>query len=119
MSNDLIKGHELKENPVPAQVTTASASEQTMWARLVSTLAKIFAGLGGIWLILEIVSYFIPEKPLAEYRVNGLAGILILGIFIGLVWDLVVLQRNYILVLKSLDKFKTENAILKDRKSVV
>jgi tetratricopeptide (TPR) repeat protein len=112
MSKDSLKIYELKENHGP-EMLMASASDQTMWVRLVSTCAKIFAGLGGIWLILELVSYFLPEKPLAEYRVKGLAGVFIFGLFIGLAWELLTLHRDYARTLKYLDNVSTENSILK------
>ena len=111
MPESLVKAHDLKESHEP--IAIASAAEQTKWGRLVSTFAKIFAVLGGVWLILEIVSYFLPEKPLSGYRLTGLAAFLFFGLIIGLVWELLALHRSHTLALRSFDNLKTENVILK------
>lgn len=113
MSKDSIKVYDLKEGHESELMPAARALEQTTWARFTSTFAKIFAGVGGIWLILELVSYFLPEKPLAGYRVKGLAGVIIFGFFIGLVWELLLLHRDYVRTLKSLIDANNENAFLK------
>jgi tetratricopeptide (TPR) repeat protein len=113
MSKDSIKVYDLKENHEPELIPASSTPDQTVWTRLGSTFAKIFAGLGGIWLILELVSYFLPEKPLAEYRIKGLAGVVTFGLFIGLAWELLVLHQDYVRTLRSLDNVSTQNTILK------
>src|ERR1044072_704259 len=82
---------ETGENEGPNTLSTTSG-EQTFALRFVSTFAKVFGVLGGIWLVLEIISYFIPEKPLSTYRIKGLFGLFSLGMIVGLIWELIVLH---------------------------
>jgi len=94
-----------------------TSSEQTFALRFVSTFAKVFGVLGGIWLVLEIISYFLPEKPLSTYRIKGLLGLFSLGIIVGLIWELIVLHRAYARTLLISDKLRDRNSILQ-RKAI-
>jgi hypothetical protein len=108
---------ETGENEGPNTLSTTSG-EQTFALRFVSTFAKVFGVLGGIWLVLEIISYFIPEKPLSTYRIKGLFGLFSLGMIVGLIWELIVLHRAYARTLVNSDELRNRNSILQ-RKAIV
>src|SRR6185369_16144751 len=78
----------------PGQMTSTQPSSALI-RLLVSTLSRTLGATGALWLLLQIISYFIPGNPLSVYRWVGLVFFLITGLVCGLVWDLIVTHLRY------------------------
>lgn len=85
--------------------------------RIFSVSGKIFVVLGIIWLILEIIDYFIPENPVSSYSFWGLSIFLIVSVMIGLGWELFLTQNELIIVKESKHSLEEQNTILQKQLS--
>jgi tetratricopeptide (TPR) repeat protein len=92
----------------------ANYEKVSMIRRLGIVFSKVLAGLAAIWLLLEITSYFLPEKPLSQYRVQGLIVFFSLGLIVGLIWELVKLHRDYMGSVEECCKLKKHIEILQN-----
>ena len=80
--------------------------------RLLLVFGKTFVAFGALWLVLEVVNYFAPGNPIASYRLFGLSIFLVVGIVIGLTWELFSTQRELITAEETNSQVQEQNAIL-------
>lgn len=80
--------------------------------RLMSVSGKVLVTLGTIWLILEIINFFIPDNPIANYRLLGLGLFLVIGIVTGLGWELFTTQRELIVAKETNKRLEEQNATI-------
>ncbi len=95
----------------PGQMTSTQPSSAPI-RLLVSTLSKTLVATGALWLLLQIIGYFIPGNPWSTYRWVGLVFFLVTGLVCGLGWDLIVTHTHYMKAQVALQEAERLNATL-------
>lgn len=73
-----------------------------------ASFPKILGALAGIWLLFEIINYFIPSKPLSAYRYFGLIVFILVGVILGIGGEVIALNRRHRIDLASLARARRE-----------
>lgn len=80
--------------------------------RLISVFGKVIIVFGSIWLILEVINFFIPDNPIANYRLLGLSVFLVTGVVAGLGWELYVTQHELLIAKETIKQLGEQNVEL-------
>lgn len=88
------------------------ASHSDAVARFGTASAKVLTAAGTLWLLLEVANYFIPTRPLSEYRLTGLLVFGLLALVIGLGNELRAQARAHSHLDTLLMDLRSQNAAL-------